>query len=47
MALRSEDNVINVIKFELATMLLNTMEMWLRKRTSVSDSHISVQNIAE
>lgn len=29
MALMSEDNVINVIKFELATMLLNTMEMWL------------------
>lgn len=43
----SEDNIINVIKFELATMLLNTVYMWLGKRTSVSDSHISVQNIAE
>lgn len=42
-----EDNIINVIKFELAIMLLNTIHMWLRKRTSVSDSHISVQNIAE
>lgn len=40
MALRSEDNIINVIKFELATMLLNNIEMWLGKRTSVSDSHI-------
>lgn len=44
----SEDDIINVIKFELATMLLNTMEMWLWKRTSVSDSHTHiVQNIAE
>lgn len=43
----SEDNIINVIKFELATMLLNNIEMWLWKRSSVSDSHISVQNIAE
>lgn len=42
-----EDNIINVIKFELAIMLLNTVYMWLWKRTSVSDSHISVQNIAE
>lgn len=27
----SEDDVINVIKFELATMLLNIIHMWLRK----------------
>lgn len=29
MALRGEDSIINVIKFELATMLLNTVYMWL------------------
>lgn len=29
MALRSEDNIINVIKFELATMLLNIVHTWL------------------
>lgn len=28
MALMSEDDIINVIKFELATMLLNTVYMW-------------------
>lgn len=29
MALMSEDSIINVIKFELATLLLNNIEMWL------------------
>lgn len=28
----SEDYIINVIKFELATMLLNTVDMWLRRK---------------
>lgn len=28
MALMREDYIINVIKFELAIMLLNTIEMW-------------------
>lgn len=29
MALMREDSIINVIKFELATMLLHTVYMWL------------------
>lgn len=37
----SEDDIINVIKFDLAPMLLNTVYMWPWKRTSVSDSYLS------
>lgn len=29
MALMGGDDIVNVIKFELATMLLNNVEMWL------------------
>lgn len=35
----SEDNIINVIKVELATMLLNTVYMWLVGKEQVYMIH--------